>query len=60
MLSAVIEELLRLQTMPVYVVERGNEASRELALQVGFVDTGAREVMAQAVRTEEVYGEENG
>lgn len=49
-LSAVVEELLKKQAMPIYAVERSNEASRKLAQEIGFVDTGAREVMAQAVR----------
>ena len=50
-LSAVVEELLKRQVMPIYAVERGNEASLRLAQEMGFVDTGAREVMAQAMRT---------
>jgi hypothetical protein len=52
-LSAVVEDVLKLQVMPIYAVERSNEASRKLAQEMGFVDTGAREMMAQAVRTSE-------
>jgi len=49
-LSAVVEELLKHQVMPIYAAERTNEASLKLAQDVGFIDTGAREVMAQGVR----------
>lgn len=40
--------LLKQDITPVYVVAEGNAASMELARVVGFVDTGAREVVAQA------------
>jgi GNAT superfamily N-acetyltransferase len=47
--SCVVAELLRQGVMPIYMVDERNAASRELAARVGFVDTGAREVMTEAV-----------
>jgi len=37
---------------PLYVVAESNDYSIRLAEAVGFVDTGAREILAEAVRTE--------
>ncbi len=48
--KAVAAELLRQGVTPLYSVAEDNEPSYDLALDVGFVDTGAREVMAQVVR----------
>ncbi len=48
---AVAAELLRSGVTPLYTVSQDNDFSHELALDVGFVDTGAWEMMAQAVRT---------
>ncbi len=48
--SAVVAGLLKLGVTPVYSVAEANAASRAVAEAVGFVDTGAREVMAQAVK----------
>ena len=49
-MKAVAAELLRQGVTPLYSVAEDNEPSYDLALDVGFVDTGAREVMAQVVR----------
>ncbi|MEJ2148012.1 MAG: GNAT family N-acetyltransferase [Chloroflexota bacterium] len=48
--NALAGDLLKEGVTPLYNVVEGNEASLELALQVGFVDTSAREVMAHAAR----------
>ena len=48
--NALVEELLKQGITPLYNVTDGNDISLELARQVGFVDTGAREIMAQVVR----------
>jgi GNAT superfamily N-acetyltransferase len=48
--NALVAELLHLGVTPLYSVDETNAASHELAERIGFVDTGAREVMAQAVR----------
>lgn len=48
--KAVVGELLRQSVTPLYTVAEDNDASYDLALDVGFVDSGAREVMAEAVR----------
>jgi len=50
--SAVAAELLHAEVTPLYAVAGTNAPSRELAESVGFVDTGAREIMGQAVRRE--------
>ena len=50
MVNALAGDLLKEGVTPLYNVVEGNEASLELALQVGFVDTSAREVMAHAAR----------
>jgi hypothetical protein len=47
--SACAAALLKMRVTPLYVVAEHNAASLELARRVGFVDTGAREVVAQAV-----------
>ena len=47
--GAVVSELIKAQVTPLYSAAEDNEASRALAERVGFVDTGAREVMAQAM-----------
>jgi len=44
-------ELLREEVTPLYAVAASNGPSRQLAESVGFIDTGAREIMGQAVRT---------
>jgi hypothetical protein len=46
---ALTERLLRDGRLPLYLVEPGNEVSRSLAESVGYVDTGARQVYAQAI-----------
>lgn|SRR5574341_329582 len=48
--NALVADLLKLEVMPLYTVAESNTVSLELAERVGFVDTGAREIMAQAVR----------
>lgn len=48
--KAVVTELLKQHVTPLYSVSEDNNASYDLAVDVGFVDTGAREIMAQAVR----------
>jgi GNAT superfamily N-acetyltransferase len=45
---AVTAELLKGSVTPLYYVSQDNSASYDLALDVGFVDTGAREVTAEA------------
>lgn len=50
--SALSAELLHAEVTPLYAVAGSNAPSRELAEAVGFVDTGAREIMGQAVRRE--------
>lgn len=47
-LNALVEALLKRRVTPLYVVDQTNTASRKLADKVGFVDTGAREITAQA------------
>ncbi len=47
-LNALVEALLKKRVTPLYVVNHTNMASRKLAAKVGFVDTGAREISAQA------------
>jgi RimJ/RimL family protein N-acetyltransferase len=49
--SACTDHLLRIGKTPLYLVDIENEASRELALNVGYVDTGARQVYAEVVYT---------
>lgn len=46
-LNALVEDLLKRRVTPLYVVDQTNTASRKLADKVGFVETGAREIMAQ-------------
>lgn len=45
--AACVSALLQQGTMPIYYVADNNLPSRELAEQLGFVDTGAREIVAQ-------------
>lgn len=52
--SALTETLLRVGRTPLYLVESNNVASRQLAERVGFVNTGSRQVYADAV-----YGEDD-
>jgi GNAT superfamily N-acetyltransferase len=47
--NAVVGALLKQQVTPLYSAAEDNTASQALAESVGFTDTGAREVMAQAV-----------
>jgi len=49
-LVALVTELMKLKVAPIYAVAENNPASHETALRAGFVDTGAREIMGQAVR----------
>jgi hypothetical protein len=49
-LVALVTELIKLKVSPIYAVSENNPASYEAALRAGFVDTGAREIMGQAVR----------
>lgn len=48
--NALVAELLKMEVTPLYNAAENNIASRELAERVGFIDTGAREIMAQAMR----------
>ena len=50
LVNAVAAELVKMRVTPLYNAAEGNSASLALAEQVGFVDTGAREVMVQASR----------
>ncbi|MBI5929994.1 MAG: GNAT family N-acetyltransferase [Chloroflexi bacterium] len=47
--AALIEQILREGRLPLYLVETRNDPSRELAEGLGFVDTGSRQVYADAV-----------
>jgi ribosomal protein S18 acetylase RimI-like enzyme len=47
--SALTETLLRMGRTPLYLVESNNVASRQLAEGVGFVNTGSRQVFADAI-----------
>ncbi len=48
---ACTEQLLKSEKMPLYLLEQGNDAARELARSVGYVDTGARQIYAEVVYT---------
>ena len=50
-LKALCASLVKQGTTPIYVVDEENHASQDLAMDVGFTDTGAREVFAQVSRT---------
>ncbi len=50
--SGLIAELLKMGVTPLYHVDETNTSSRELANRLGFVDTGAREIVSQAVRAD--------
>lgn len=50
LVNQVVAALLKQKVTPLYVVDSSNNASRAVAEAVGFVDTGAREVMGGAVR----------
>jgi hypothetical protein len=47
--AAVTQTVLEGGRTPLYLVENDNEPSRELAEKLGYVDTGARQVFADAV-----------
>lgn len=47
--SAVTQAVLDSGRTPLYLVETDNDASRELAEKLGYVDTGARQVYADVV-----------
>lgn len=49
--SAVTQAVLESGRIPLYLVEDSNEPSIELALKLGYVDTGARQVFAHVVYT---------
>ncbi len=51
LVNALAEDLMKLGVTPLYNVAIGDEASASLAEKVGFVDTGAREIMCEAVRS---------
>lgn len=46
--AALVEQILREGRVPLYLVETRNDSSRELAEGLGFVDTGSRQVYADA------------
>jgi len=50
LVNAVAGDLLKLGVTPLYSAAASHSASLELADQVGFVDTGAREVVCEATR----------
>nr|MBN1230204.1 GNAT family N-acetyltransferase [Anaerolineae bacterium] len=50
--NRVAAELVKSGLTPLYTVAEGNDYSHDLALDTGFIDTGTREVMAQAVRVQ--------
>jgi ribosomal protein S18 acetylase RimI-like enzyme len=45
--AAVTERVLKSGRLPVYLVERNNDASVALAESIGYTDTGARQVFAE-------------
>lgn len=47
--SAVTQAVVAGGRIPLYLVENNNDASRELAEKLGYVDTGARQVYADVV-----------
>jgi hypothetical protein len=47
-LATITGQLLQNGRIPVYLVEPNNEASVQLATSVGFIDTGGRQVFAEA------------
>lgn len=49
--AACTERVLRDGRTPLYLVDEDNEASRALAENVGYVDTGARQVYAEVIYT---------
>jgi len=51
-LTGLVTDLLKRRVTPLYVTAEDNEASLKLATRAGFVDTGAREIMAHAVRAQ--------
>jgi GNAT superfamily N-acetyltransferase len=48
--NAVAGALLKMQVTPLYSAAEDNDTSQSVAERVGFVDTGAREIMSQATR----------
>ena len=48
-IAACTGRVLQSGRLPIYLVEPNNEASVKLATSVGYVDTGARQIMADAV-----------
>jgi GNAT superfamily N-acetyltransferase len=51
--SALVQHLLAEGRLPIYVVAENNEASLLLAGQLGFIDTGVREIMIEGVLREQ-------
>ena len=49
-LAALVSNVLANGRKPLYLVENDNHASINLAMSVGFVDTGQRQILVQAVR----------
>lgn len=49
--SAVTQAVLEQGRIPLYLVEGTNDASRALAERLGYVDTGARQVVADVIYT---------
>jgi hypothetical protein len=49
--SAITQTVLESGRIPLYLVEHDNESSRRLAENLGYVDTGARQVYADVVYT---------
>ena len=50
-ITACTEQVLKAGQTPLYLVEADNEKSRQLARNVGYVDTGARQVYADVFYT---------
>ncbi len=48
-LVALTDELLRMGRQPIYLVEAENTASRQLAESISYIDTGYRQVYADAI-----------
>jgi len=57
--SACVATLLAMGVTPVYIADQTNAASLELAQRVGFVDTGAREIVGEALIKQPEVGQEN-
>ncbi len=56
--AALTDQLLREGRQPIYLVESRNEVSRQLAESLGYIDTGYRQVYADAVYVPELSSQD--